>query len=235
MEPIKAQMILDVFNQLPGWWGFKNTDSTYIYANAEFSKMMGLENRQDCIGRTDFDMPSPTNKCASTFREQDLQVMRTEKVMRTLDIHPYYDGSWRAHLCTKVAWRDQNNDIIGVIFSGIELKDTAILEAGHWLCRSTEIQPIKKTYFNLTPEDSDIYLNTRESEVLFLTLYGKKPQSIAKNLNISVKTVETYILKLREKFNANSKPELIDLALNLGFGSNIPKSMLKTQLSITLS
>ncbi|SMY38179.1 MULTISPECIES: PAS domain-containing protein [Photobacterium] len=235
MEPIKTQMILDAFNQLPGWWGFKNKDSVYMYANTEFSKMMGLEHHLDCIGRTDFDMPSPTSHCASIFREQDLQAMRTEKVVRTLDIHPYYDGSWRVHLCTKVAWRDQNNEIIGILFSGIELKDTAILKAGHWLCRSTEMPLIKKSYLNLTSKNSDIYLNTRESEVLFLTLYGKKPQSIAKNLNVSVKTVETYILKLREKFNANSKIELIDLALDLGFGSNIPESLLKKQLSIILS
>ncbi|MZG55163.1 helix-turn-helix transcriptional regulator, partial [Photobacterium lucens] len=51
---------------------------------------------------------------------------------------------------------------------------------------------------------------------------------------VAVKTIENYVLRLREKFNANSKGELLDLALEFGYGSNIPESMLKTQLSIVL-
>ncbi|GAL04474.1 transcriptional regulator LuxR family [Photobacterium aphoticum] len=57
---------------------------------------------------------------------------------------------------------------------------------------------------------------------------------MAKVLGLSVKTVENYVLRLREKFNANSKSELIDLALEQGFGSHIPESMLKRQLSVIL-
>ncbi|MCW8329020.1 helix-turn-helix transcriptional regulator [Photobacterium sp. SDRW27] len=226
--------LMHMFNQLPGCWGCKDKDSVFVYANAEYGKIIGVDHHLDCIGRTDFDMPSPTVECADSFREQDNLVISTGNRVRVLDIHPYSDGSWRAHLFTKTPWKDEQNDVIGTIFSGVELKDTAILEVGHWICRAAGLSNKEQASFNLDIHNQPVSLNTRESEVLFLLLYGKKPQYIAKVLNVSVKTVENYVLRLREKFNANSKGELLDLALDLGFGSHIPESMLKRQLSVIL-
>lgn len=223
-----------MFNQLPGCWGCKDKDSVFVYANAEYGKIIGVNHHLDCIGRTDFDMPSPTVECAESFQQQDNLVISTGNRMRVLDIHPYSDGSWRAHLFTKTPWINEQNETIGTIFSGLELKDTAILEVGHWICRAAGLNKNEQASFNLDINNQPIKLNTRESEVLFLLLYGKKPQYIAKVLGVSVKTVENYVLRLREKFNANSKSELLDLALDLGFGSHIPESMLKRQLSVIL-
>lgn len=228
------QSLLQIFNQLPGCWGCKDINSVFVYANAEYGQIIGVDHHQDCIGRTDFDMPSPTVECAESFREQDQQVILSGKRLRILDIHPYSDGSWRAHLFTKTPWKNTEDEIVGTIFSGVELKDTAILEVGHWICRAAGISPKQQLSFDLEPNNTPVNLNTRESEVLFLLLYGKKPQYIGKVLGVSVKTVESYVARLREKFNANSKNELIDLALDLGFGSHIPESMLKHQLSIIL-
>lgn len=222
---------LDILNQLPGCWGCKDKTSAFVYVNEEFANILGFKNNLDCIGLKDFDMPSPTAKCAYLFRQQDLEVINTGKQLRILNIHPYADGQWRAFLFTKTAWRDVNKNIIGIIFSGIELKETSLLEVGHWLCRTINFDP---AHPSTTIDKTNITLNTRESEVLFLLLYGKKPQYIAKMLNLAVKTVENYVIRLREKFNANSKGELIEIALNSGFGSRIPESMLKTQLSIIL-
>ncbi|MCD9490964.1 PAS domain-containing protein [Photobacterium phosphoreum] len=222
----------EILNQLPGCWGCKDINSVFVYVNEEYSRIIGFNNPLDCIGLTDFDIPHLNPKYAHLFQQQDLQVIQSEKQLRILDIHPYADGYWRAHLFTKTAWRDNNNNVIGVIFSGVELKHTSLLEIGHWICRSNTTQYHEKNTFN---QQVNIFLNTRESEVLFLLLYGKKPQYISKTLQLAVKTVENYVVRLREKFNANSKGELIELALDAGFGSHIPESMLKTQQSIILT
>ena len=222
----------EILNQLPGCWGCKDINSVFVYVNDEYSRIIGFNNPLDCIGLTDFDIPHLNPKYAHLFQQQDLQVIQSEKQLRILDIHPYADGYWRAHLFTKTAWRDNNNNVIGVIFSGVELKHTSLLEIGHWICRSNTTQYHEKNTFN---QQVKIFLNTRESEVLFLLLYGKKPQYISKTLQLAVKTVENYVVRLREKFNANSKGELIELALDAGFGSNFPESMLKTQQSIILT
>jgi DNA-binding CsgD family transcriptional regulator len=226
--------LLHIFNQLPGCWGCKDKNSVYVHANTEFSKIIGVDHHLNCVGLTDFDIPSPPVEYAESFQEQDNLVITTGNRIRVIDIHPYSDGNWRAHLFTKTPWKNQQGEIVGTIFSGIELKDTAILEVGHWICRATGLNKKKQASFNLNIHNQPISLNTRESEVLFLLLYGKKPQYMARALEISVKTVENHVLHLREKFNANSKNELQDLALDLGFGSHIPESMLKRQLSAIL-
>ncbi|OEE77770.1 helix-turn-helix transcriptional regulator [Vibrio genomosp. F6] len=229
--------LISLFYQLPGCWGCKDLNSVFVYANEAYAKLIGVEEPNQCIGRSDFEMPSPTIECAAEFQRQDAFVIATRKTIKILDIHPYPDGRWHAHIFTKKPWYNENNEVIGTIFFGKELTDTAILEVGHWICRATGIQRTNRQAvgFNVIDEELIEPLTQRESESLFLLLYGKKPQYIARAMAISVKTVEGYIAKLKTKFNAKSKEQLIDKALDAGFGSVIPKSLLKTQLSVVLN
>lgn len=223
-----------LFEQLPGCWGCKDKNSTFVYANQAYGKLIGVEHHSQCVGRSDYDMPSPTTECAADFQRQDKRVMSELKTLRVLDIHPYPDGRWRAHIFTKKPWLNSEGEVQGTIFYGQELENTAILEVGHWICRATGLSQSRHVFgSNLTHAPSK--LNQRESQVLFLLLYGKKPQFIANAMGISVKTVEGHVARLRTKFNANSKNELIELALDAGYGSRIPESLLKTQISVVLT
>lgn len=224
---------ISLFKQLPGYWGCKDLNSVYVYANQAYGQLIGIKNAQDCIGRTDFEMPSPSAACAADYQQQDRYVIETGHSVKILDIHPYPDGHWHAHIFTKTPWRDNQGQIQGTIFFGQDLTDTAILEVGHWVCRATRLSSAQT--FESAAEQVTPKLTARESEVLFLLLYGKKPQHIARMLNISIKTVEGYEDKLRSKFTALNKDQLIDLALDHGFGSVIPKTLLKRQLSVMLS
>ncbi len=224
---------ISLFKQLPGYWGCKDLNSVFVYANQAYGQLIGVNTAEECIGRTDFEMPSPTTACAAEFQQQDRYVIETGYSVKVLDIHPYPDGHWHAHIFTKTPWRDQHGNIQGTIFFGQDLTDTAILEVGHWVCRATGLST--SSTFKSMADRAALKLTARESEVLFLLLYGKKPQHIARVMGISIKTVEGYEAKLRNKFGALSKDQLIDLALDRGFGSVIPKTLLKKQLSVVLS
>lgn len=224
---------ISLFKQLPGYWGCKDLNSVFVYANQAYGQLIGVKSAEDCIGRTDFEMPSPTAACAAEFQQQDRYVIETGHTVKVLDIHPYPDGHWHAHIFTKTPWRDNQGKIQGTIFFGQDLTDTAILEVGHWVCRATGLST--STTFKSVADRFTLKLTARESEVLFLLLYGKKPQHIARVMGISIKTVEGYEAKLRSKFGALSKDQLIDLALDRGFGSVIPKTLLRKQLSVVLS
>ncbi|GAL04473.1 transcriptional regulator LuxR family [Photobacterium aphoticum] len=165
--------LLHIFNQLPGCWGCKDKNSIFVYANEEYGEMIGVDHHLDCIGRSDFDMPSPTIECATEFQAQDQLVITTGQRIRVLDIHPYADGRWRAHLFTKTPWKNEHDSIVGTIFSGLELKDTAILEVGHWICRAAGMDPKEQASFNVVQPQGRILLNTRESEVLFCCCMAK--------------------------------------------------------------
>ncbi|MDN3616235.1 PAS domain-containing protein [Vibrio gallaecicus] len=225
-----------LFEQLPGCWGCKDTQSVFVYTNSAYLDLIGLGDSDSCEGLTDFDMPSQTVECAQEFRDQDKYVMETQKTLKVLDIHPYPDGRWHAHIFTKTPWFNEDGKVHGTIFYGQELTDTAILEVGHWVCRATSTDVGEGSLSGSKPRQSKLSksLSTRESEVLFLLLYGKKPQYIANTLNISIKTVEGHVARLKTKFNATSKNQLTDYALDSGLGSVIPETLLKKQISVVL-
>ncbi|MCP4147799.1 MAG: response regulator transcription factor [bacterium] len=62
--------------------------------------------------------------------------------------------------------------------------------------------------------DSKIHsLSDRELEVFRLLGNGLKPRQIAAKLFLSVKTIETYGLRLRQKLNAKNASELLQMAI----------------------
>ncbi|WP_086050474.1 PAS domain-containing protein [Vibrio syngnathi] len=225
-----------LFEQLPGCWGCKDTGSVFVYANLAYNQLIGLKPNETCTGLTDFEMPSQTTECAQDFRAQDKHVMDTRSTLKILDIHPYPDGRWHAHIFTKTPWLDGNGEVQGTIFYGQELTDTAILEVGHWVCQATCEKDNQVSITGSKPRVSKLQkrLTSRESEVLFLLLFGKKPQYIASTLNISIKTVEGHVARLKQKFDARSKSQLIGYALDSGLGSMIPETLLKKQISVVL-
>ncbi|WP_162048626.1 helix-turn-helix transcriptional regulator [Vibrio taketomensis] len=219
-------------DQLPGYWGCKDLNSVFVCVNKAFAKLMGFQKPADIVGLSDHEITSPTNCCADDFRQQDKLVIDTQCTIKVLDIHPYPDGSWRAHIFSKKPWYNNQGEVQGSIFFGQELSDIAILEVGHWICRATN--PSIDTKKIQLCASNDEKLTQREEEALFLLLYGKKPTFIAEAMGISIKTFEGYVARLRSKFNAHSKAHLIELAFERGYGSQIPKTLLKTQISVIL-
>ncbi|MEF1174783.1 helix-turn-helix transcriptional regulator [Vibrio sinaloensis] len=227
--------LVSLFNQLPGYWGCKDQNSVFVYANLAYAQLVGLESPDQCIGLSDHEIPSPTSRCAEDFRSQDIYVMEHRTSLKVLDIHPYPDGRWRAHIFIKTPWYNELGEVQGSIFYGQDLSDTAILEVGHWICRATGLSDDSMLSLKNPQTEPPLKLSPRESEALFLLLYGKKPNYIAKVMNISIKTLESHVARLRAKFGAHTKAQLIDLALERGFGSQIPHTLLRKQISVALN
>lgn len=62
-------------------------------------------------------------------------------------------------------------------------------------------------------------LTAREHEVLLLLAHGRSNKAVAKQLDISVRTVETHRLSLRRKLGADSASELLKIAVTNGWTS----------------
>ena len=72
--------------------------------------------------------------------------------------------------------------------------------------------PVPGTGENQPPKD----LSSREREVLRLLARGHSNQQVADHLNLSVKTVETYRTRLREKLGLKDRAELYRFAAESG-------------------
>lgn len=228
-------VLVSLFEQLPGCWGCKDTQSRFIHVNQAYCQLIGISDRQALIGRTDFELPGTLSAFAEDFQRQDRAVMATGEVHRVLNVHPYREGIWQAHVFTKLPWRNESGDIVGTLFYGQELNQNPMLEVGQWLCKTfgnmTDTQPT----WPQSNDEKPISLSKRESEVLFFHLFGKKPQFISQALNVSVKTIENHFANVRAKLGAATKTELVDKALEKGVGYQIPPSLLTKSLTLVLS
>ena len=65
-------------------------------------------------------------------------------------------------------------------------------------------------------------VSEREAQVLFYLVRGYSAKMIAATLNLSPRTVEGHCTNLKDKFNATSKPDLINKAFELGYHLILP-------------
>jgi len=66
-------------------------------------------------------------------------------------------------------------------------------------------------------ESSTASLSEREQEVLRLVAWGCSNKEAADQLNLSVKTVETYRVRIAEKLGLRSRTQLVKYALRQGW------------------
>ena len=69
----------------------------------------------------------------------------------------------------------------------------------------------------LRPEGYSDDLTSRQREILILLSQGKTPKNIARQLNISLKTVEFHKANITRKLGVHTTADLIKFALDRGF------------------
>jgi DNA-binding CsgD family transcriptional regulator len=79
------------------------------------------------------------------------------------------------------------------------------LKAAKWFPRSI----FQQNEFHLQINGEYIAISKRESQCLALLSQGKTAKEIAKKLDISHRTIETYYDKMREKTHSNTRMELL--------------------------
>jgi DNA-binding NarL/FixJ family response regulator len=91
--------------------------------------------------------------------------------------------------------------------------------AGGSYLDQTLASKVVSSYFNQNPSDGKAAggdLSERESQVLRLIAWGYSNKEIGWKLNISVKTVDTYKLRLMEKLSLRSRTDIVRYALRQG-------------------
>lgn len=230
-EMIDENLML-LCDQFPGVYGVKDLNSIFLYANKEYAKIVGIKNHEDIKGMSDYDMPSAIRNCADTFREQDKLVIANRKPIKTIYIHPFFGEVWKVYIFTKTLFINNEQHVIGTIFHGIEVTNDAIFNLNSVLTQTYSATGTLKNDLN-GPEGTKI--TTRQLECLFYILRGKTIKEIARLLNISHRTVEVHLEQLKLKFNTQSKNQLINRAIEMGFLNATPKGIFNRQLSMIIA
>lgn len=214
--------------KMPGLFLVKDTNLRYLRINENFSRLAGYFRLEDSINKTDFDLPCQAMEFAESFQQQDHHVMEKGKTI-TLDVMKYANDFFSINLHEKVPLYDPEYRLSGIMVTGIQVSQPALLQFGFNLINTSPIQISKSSEQYGTYLIQDFYpnhdLTTRESECLYYFLRGYSAKSIAAILCLSPKTIQSHLEKLKSKLNCHKKDQFIEKAYHEGLFNFIPKSI----------
>ena len=115
-EKLREQkdLLKNIISHIPHFVFWKDGDSVYLGCNEVFARSAGLENPNDIIGKTDYDLVWEKN--ADFYRHCDRQVMESgEPLLSFEEPQTREDGSQITLLTSKVPLRDASGRVIGIL------------------------------------------------------------------------------------------------------------------------
>lgn len=229
LQPSMSLDVPDVF-----LW-CKDLEGNYVANNLQFAGFVGFKNPKEVIGISDFYIRSPASELADLFQTCDKEVADTRVTKKFFELLKDGNGQMKILLVTKVPILNENQEVIATFGHGQDIT-RSYAKLGSLLLNP---KPCKKDW-PLRPNSFSIKntcnpnLTRRQAECLFFFLRHKTTKDIANILKISIRTVHDHLEQLKDKFFCQTKNELMEKTLALGFFNFIPESIFNDQLSIAL-
>jgi len=184
----------------------KDQNYRYLYCNENYAKAAGLDSPTDIIGRTDDKMP--WFEQADYFRKGDKDVFDGKVRVNVHEIEVSCDKV-RDILVTESQLLNASGQPIGLVGSYIDI-------TGQALIKKTGFYNAAEERYYLGEDFGNAYLTSREIQVLRLLLLGYPARQAGEVLNLSPKTVESHVDKIRVKLQASTKGDIIATAIQFG-------------------
>ena len=215
---------IDVENliKLPGrvnvYW--KDEQFNYLGCNDVMAELLSYPTRNYIVGTNDYDFP--INSSPSLYQVADAITMKSGTTKQ------FYDAVSTAEreiiqLTIKSPLRDRNDKIIGIFGISYFLTEQ-IRQRKHRLKKTLE-PAFNQDYYSSARKYlfehllKKLNISRRQGECLYYLVRGMTLKRIGRKLNLSPRTVESYLEILADKFDCSGKSELIAKAIELGFES----------------
>ena len=154
-----------------------------------------------------------------------------------LDIHTYSRNQDKILLTNKTPFY-LDGQLEGIICHCNEISLSSIQKLVSNIMKSDQLyynkKNIKERSYVIGQTLKDCSLTKRELDCVFYLIRGNSSKQIAKNLFLSPRTVESYIQNIKDKWQCDSKQQVIDYAVFSGFLAYIPDSALPKSLSVVI-
>ena len=209
----------------------KDLNSIYIAVTNEYAKILGFKNYDELINLSDGHALVKTAQYADSFHKQDRLAETSRKEITCLDNHEYAHGFDVFLFNKKPIVNPDTNNVLGTRLSG----HRPLMLSPIKIALDMQNAPSEENQHNLILGNfitNEIELTDLQHVVLYLTIYNHSQRDIERvsaqlDLKISEETAKNTLKKLRHKFKASSKEQLISAARKAGLHIAIPAKLFK--------
>lgn len=219
---------IDLLNQIQAMIYITDQNHHFMMANNFTAKALGYLVGSELEGRCYFDMRCPAVQYSDIFIKQDQQIFQQKKNKKYLAYCCYSNNNWKVLLGDKSIIVNGKN--ASCLSNFIELSQCrSILNLYEIISKSSEdhfLSDNGQFVYEIIDDENVLSLTKREQECLFYFLRGRAAKEIANYLNISYRTVESYIDNIKTKWSCHSRSDLYDMAIRSGFLGIVPASII---------
>jgi DNA-binding CsgD family transcriptional regulator len=217
--------ILKTLKLLPGIVYFKGLDCAYQVGSESLAQKFCYNDGQCLAGKSDFDFEGDHKENAATFRAQDELVLKGQEIKQVYMQRYPSDNEKSVYFNSKKPFYI-NDNIIGIFGNSFEFDAQCIKElASAGVIDTLHLNDNTEQNVYTIAQSFHPNLSPRESLCLYYLMRGGTAKEIGTRMNISPKTVESYIARMREKFDCINKSQLIEKSYAMKFNLYIPEML----------
>lgn len=221
-----------ILQQLPGLVLWKDLNSVYLGGNDATAKQSGYRHANDLAGLTDYDIKCKAAERADIYIQKDKKVMQENTCYQDIGVDYYAHDELKVLYATKKPLKDRHHNVIGIITLIQTIKNTRLLNAFfHAVNFEKHANKPKAGLYELQETYPNFSLTKRETMILYYFLKGNTAKQTAQILNISHRTVEQHMDRIKGKMHCANKSQIFEQAYINGFKSILPINIMMSIIS----
>lgn len=216
---------LSIFNASPDYVCWKDTDLNYAMMNDASAKLFGFQSSSVSFNQiNDHDLQCEAAALATKFQQDDQHILTSGDELTLFNFCKYDHDQWKLLFGKKSLILDESGNKKGVYARFMDVTKCPAFQFIIGICVSDQTRSQQLNYI-VKDRIDDFQLTTRETQVIFYLIRGNTAKEIARKINLSFRTVEKHIDRIKKKMNVNTRSQLIEKALSLGLLSFLPSTV----------